>query len=260
MKMASKFRKGFSFIAFLFVALGMVSCRTYKKQIPTGSAFRTENVYVSLSYDHSKILNVFLLPLENPYEDPDLEVQRSDLSTSLLRNFAKFHYFHINCDKSFSLENRQKIVDLETGKIDAFKVGALGREYNAQAIMKVSISEYRPYFPMRMNIRALLLDSLTGERIWAFDEIFDSDDAEVVNGMRYWWNSRIAGGDETNRFSLSKLRPSFFMNYIFYTMADSYARTRVKNVKAIERLKVLEERKVKSIKEKEKRIYGRSSK
>lgn len=240
------------FLIFFSASLAFEGCRTYKKQIPTGSALSVENVYANVSYDHSQVSNVFLLPIENPYGNKQVFLSQNDFVTTILRNFGKFHYFHVAYDKDFPQKSGD-IIHLETGRIDRLKSGAIAKKYNSQALMKISISDYQPYFPMRMKVKALLVDALTGERIWAFNEVFDSDDANVVNGMRYWWNTHMAGGYEGNRFDLNKLRPSFFMNYVFYTMGDSYGQARVDNVAVIKEQKKLELEKMKEIEKKRKR-------
>ena len=100
-----------------------------------------------------------------------------------------------------------------------------------------------------------MLDPNTGERIWAFDQVFDADDAEVENSMRLWWNTRMAGGDSSNRYKLNKLRPRFFMNFVFYTLAGSYADFRVKQVQSITKEKKVQEKMKKSIEKRRKTAY-----
>lgn len=221
----------------LFVGLLMVSgCRTYLKEVPTGEPMQVDNIYASPTYDHSKILNLLVLPINNPLEDQEVDLHRDSLRLSVLRNFSKFNYFNVQFDKRFH-EMTDELIDLETGIYDRAKVGAIGQEYNAQALMQISIDEFRAYPPMRMKIKAMIVDSESGERVWAFDHVFDTDDANVMNAMRRWWNTRIAGGDVRNRFELSTVRPSIFTSFVFYSMAKSYGRARLDNVASIERQK-----------------------
>lgn len=214
--------------------LFLTTCQVYKKQVPTGSAFRASNVYSNLDYRHENLSNVYLLEIENKSKDPLVEGQRQNFENAILRSFAKFHYFNLQHDPFF--EN-SSLIDIDSGRVDNFKVGLLGEEKGAQAVLKVSLSQYRSYFPMRLHVKAVLVDCDTGQRIWAIDEVFDCDEARVVNGMRYWWNTHVAGGFSDNRFSLSSLRPEFFLNYVFYTVADSYAKVRIAAVKSVRREK-----------------------
>lgn len=238
-------------VFFLFVTLA--SCRPYEKEVPTGSPLTPENVYSNVAYDHSQVVNVLMLPIENTYGNPSVSELYEELGSSLLLNFSKFHYFNLFKEKE--LTTRDTIIDLGSSQVDRFKMGALAKANNAQAVLKVEISDFQPYYPMVMRVRGLLLDAFTGERIWEFSQVFDSDDAEVINAMRYWWNARMAGGDRSNRFDLSKLRPKFFMNYVFYTMADSYGSSRVANVQALKKQAKEDVRKEKRLEKKQNRAY-----
>jgi hypothetical protein len=214
---------------FLLISVG---CTRYAKEVPTGAPMRVDNVYANPYYDHSKLLNVLILPVDNFMERDELEFHRSQLTTAILRNWGKFNYFNVQFDPHY-METAGRIVDVDTGRLDRSKLGEVGRTYGAHAVLQISIDEFRPFPPMRMKVKAVLLDANTGERAWSFDHTFDSDDAEVVNALRYWWNTRMAGGDPRNRFEVSRVRPSVFANFVFYTMARSYGEKRVRNVEVI---------------------------
>lgn len=208
------------------------SCQPYKKQIPTGPGKQVQNVYSNPNIDHSKILNVLLLPIGNPLEARQISAQEREIVLNVLRNFGKFHYFNLQTIDKNKVE-ADEIINLETGNIDRFKVGELGKSYHAQAILKISLQELRTFMPLRMKIKAALIDSESGERIWAVDDVFDTEDANVVNAMRIWWNTRIAGGDSIEHFEASMVSPGFFMNFVLFELARSYAEMRIENVKAI---------------------------
>jgi len=224
-----------------FLLLGYVSllllvtagCTRYSKQIPTGSPIAIDNVYSNPYYDHSLITNVLLLPIDNFLEDEDFAFQRSHIRMAVLRSFGKFSYFNLHYDPRYPA-TAGRVLDLDSGEIDRIKIGEVGQLYRAQAVMQISIEDYRPFPPLRMKIKANLIDTDTGERIWSFDHMFDTDDANVVNGMRYWWNARMAGGDVRNYFEVSRIRPSLFAGYVFYTMAQTYGAARVRNMEVIE--------------------------
>jgi hypothetical protein len=211
-------------------------CHPYKKQIPTGPGKQVQNVYSNPNIDHSKILNVLLLPVGNPLEMRQISTQERGIILNILRNFGKFHYFNLQTIDKSKIEP-DEIINLETGEIDRFKVGDLGKNYHAQAILKVSLQELRTFMPLRMKIKAALIDTESGERIWAVDDVFDTEDANVVNAMRIWWNTRIAGGDSIEHFEASMVSPGFFMNFVLYELARSYSEMRIENVKAIAREK-----------------------
>ncbi len=232
-------------VAVLCALLGGISgCHPYKKQIPTGEPKRIQNAYSSPKYDHTHLLNVLVLPVDNPMRLNAVEMQEKEILLSVVRNMGKFNYFNLQ-----TLDEDQlapgTIIDLEAGEVNRLKLGELGKDHNAQAVLKVSVQDYQTFAPLRIKIKAALVDSQTGERIWAIDEVFDSQDAEVINGMRIWWNTRIsAGGSNTNYdFLANHISPGFFLNYVLYEVAQSYSEMRIANMKAVaqEREKLMQE-------------------
>lgn len=213
--------------------LSLTACGTYRVEQPTGEPLAIDNAYADPSYNHTKVVNVLILPVDNPTESYDLDRHAEDVVLAIQRNFGKFNYFNVHFDP-YHYDNAGRLIDLDTGRIDRVKLGEIGAQYGVQAVLKVSISEYRPYPPMRIKVKSWLVDTETGQRIWAFDHVFDADDANVVNALRCWWNKRMAGGDEQTRFRVSKIRPSVFSNFVFYTMANSYERSRILNVRAVQ--------------------------
>lgn len=208
-------------------------CTRYDKEIATGPPPPLHNVYANPTYDHSRLANVLLLPIDNFMVNESVEFHRKELTQSILRNFGKFNYFNISYDRYYP-EKAGRLLNLVTGEMDRIQLGEVGQTYRAQGVLQVMIDEFRAYPPMRLKVKAALIDTNTGERVWEFDHVFDADDSQVVNGMRIWWNTRVAGGDPRNRFEIGSLRPTVFANYVFYEMAQTYGKARVKNQKVVE--------------------------
>ncbi|MDF2576921.1 MAG: hypothetical protein K0S74_405 [Chlamydiales bacterium] len=221
----------------LIACLGVISsCHPYQKQIPTGFSIKLENVYANPKYDHSKVNNVLCLPIQNPLRNQQLIFAQNDIKLSLLRNFGKFNYFNIQYPTHME-ESMGEVVNLDTGTINRLKLGAIGEQFSTQAILQVSIMDYRPFTPMRLQLKAVLVDCQTGEKVWAADQVFDAQDAHVINGMRIWWNTYVAGGNANQRFSTSMINPSFFIDFALFNLAQSYGDARVKNTEAIDKIK-----------------------
>ncbi|MCB1135194.1 MAG: hypothetical protein KDK78_02895 [Chlamydiia bacterium] len=227
----------------VLVLLGLVSfcaCSTFhRREITSGPWMQTRNTYAHPAYPHRQVLNVLVLPVQNPQGSEDVELHRERLLQTAMNSFGKFGYFNLQYDPVF-FDTSGPLMDLDTGFIDRNKLGAVGTEYNADAVLQISVREFRPYPPMRMTVKAMLVDTNTGERIWHFDHVFDTDDNDVVNLMRIWWNDRMAGGKPENRFEFDRLRPSVLSSFVFYTMAQTYGDMRWDNVATIRALKEAE--------------------
>ena len=79
---------------------------------------------------------------------------------------------------------------------------------------------------MHITVRASLFDANRGDRIWSIDQVFDASDANVFNAIRLWWNDRKAGGTEI-RFEDRIVESTLFLDYVFYSVAESYGRSRI---------------------------------
>lgn len=222
----------------LFIAcicMGISSCNPYKKQIPTGFPIEIKNVYTNPQYDHSRITSVLALPIDNPSEQATTKFAALELQKTILRNFGKFNYFNIHTPNKV-YDQIKSPINLDSGTIDRLRIGALGDEYYVQGILHVSISDYRPYSPMHMHVKAILVDSSSGEKVWSIDQVFDMKDANVVNGFRCWWNSERSGGLPNSRFSMDLQNPNVFTEFVFHSIAKSYGLHRVKNHLEVKRM------------------------
>lgn len=223
-------------VGMLLCALLFSSCASHLRETTTGCYLRTSNTYAHPSYPHGKVLNVLLLPVDNPLGSEYVELHREALVQAAVRNWGKFNYFNVQFDPHFH-ERAGRIVDVNTGFVDRAKLGIIGQDYNVDAILQVSVGEFRPYPPLRMQAKAIMLDANTGERLWAFDHTFDTEDSDVMNLMRIWWNDRIAGGKDCNRFKGDCQRPSVLSAFVFYAMAQCYGDMRLDNVATMECLR-----------------------
>ncbi len=217
------------------LAIFLTGCVHFERAPLTGPVKQVDNCFANPCYNHAKLVNVLLLPLENIHAEEAIDYHHHELTESCIRGFSKFGYFNVQHDP---FVRSHPVVDLESGAIDRVELGELGNEYNADGVLKVSLVDFRPFDPMRLHVKAQLNDTATGERIWAFDEVFDSDDAEVINLMRTFWNTRSAGAHPESRFEVERLRPGFFSQFVFYTMAQSYGRVRAETLRAVEVLMI----------------------
>ena len=63
--------------------LTLMGCHPYTKEIPTGAAKVVDNVYSNPAYDHGKINNVFLLPLDNSMDNANVNRQNKEMVATL---------------------------------------------------------------------------------------------------------------------------------------------------------------------------------
>jgi hypothetical protein len=65
-------------------------------------------------------------------------------------------------------------------------MGAIRREFAADAVLFVDITVFRPYRPMALGFRAKLATVEATRLIWSFDDTFSTDNPTVANGARHF--------------------------------------------------------------------------
>ncbi len=61
---------------------------------------------------------------------------------------------------------------------------ALQREFDADAVLLVDLTVYRPHRPLALGFRAKLATLNSARLIWTFDNLFSAEDASVANAAR----------------------------------------------------------------------------
>ncbi|MDF2550143.1 MAG: hypothetical protein K0S07_1210 [Chlamydiales bacterium] len=207
----------------LLAAFALTGCHPCPKAL---LHHQKQDLYVASSYTNfqypiQNLKNVLLLPIDNPLQDPAIEMHREEISLSLLRNFSKKHLFNLQFDAKLAIP-KGPVVNLDTHAVDRFQLGAIGENYHADAALQVSIIDYLPYAPMRMKVKAMLVDTKTSETIWAFDHVFDTDQSATLLLLEDWWKSEMKKGDRRNHFDLATVRPSLFASFVFDCVAKSF--------------------------------------
>lgn len=75
------------------------------------------------------------------------------------------------------------------GTVDLDTILALRKRYEADAIIFGSITHYRPYEPMLLGVKVGMISTDTGLVIWSADGIFDSNENEVAELVKQYFES-----------------------------------------------------------------------
>jgi hypothetical protein len=73
------------------------------------------------------------------------------------------------------------------GSFDAVETRMLGETLNVDAILIGEIVEYRPYRPLAIGLRILMIDTRSGRVVWTVDETLDTDELAVANLARAYY-------------------------------------------------------------------------
>jgi TolB-like protein len=73
------------------------------------------------------------------------------------------------------------------GSFDAVQARLLGETFNVEAVIIGEIDEYRPYRPLAIGLRVVMIDTRSGRIVWTVDETLDTDELAVANLARAYY-------------------------------------------------------------------------
>lgn len=97
----------------------------------------------------------------------------------------------------------------------------LGEKYGAQAVMFVDVTSYFAYGPLRLGLRCKLAEVKSHALLWSFDEVYNTSNPAVANGLRKF---NLHNGRGNLPFDMSGdalTSPGVFADYV----ADTTFRT-----------------------------------
>lgn len=186
--------------------------------IPMGESYVPDNLY-SVDRLPEEVRRVAILPLFCEQLD---RTDRERLDEQLRLQLLQAGRFELVSVSSVQLEHAigvhqwssQSVVPVEL-------VQYLRDELRVDAVFQFDLTEYRPYRPYRVGVRARLFDLATGVKLWAVDEVLSSDQASVIVAARKYATKqaqqRYPYGD-----SYAALRgPMHFSRFVFSSLVQT---------------------------------------
>lgn len=84
------------------------------------------------------------------------------------------------------------------------------KDYDADGLLWVGLTHYAPYVPLKLGVRAQLLEISTARILWMVEELFDSQDDRVERHVKDFQTQNTF---ETLN-NLGQLSPRFFGTYV----------------------------------------------
>ena len=147
--------------------------------------FRADNIFAAPGKLSAKILRVAVLPLAAEKALGELPEGCEALSPVVWDQAVKSKRFEavtVNADKLRAAMGRSAWTGSEVLPADFYDY--LRREYACDAVLFGEITTYRAYAPLAVGWRFKLVDTHTGQVIWAADEIFDAADKKVAKAAQ----------------------------------------------------------------------------
>lgn len=208
----------------LFILVLLTACtpsQRAKIQENNTPSFNPTNTY-SVSSLPSHIHRVVCLPIfSNDLEWTTLE----PINEAFQTEFIKTELFEV-----ISLK-RSKLIEIfdtpqfgSNGVFPADFIEKIKEQTQADALVLVDITHFRPYKPISIGVRAKLISLINNTLIWSFDCMFDAGDARVAIGAKRY-QQRFLSQPYPLHESISILQsPRKFSHYVAFTTFQNLLR------------------------------------
>ncbi|MBE7445073.1 MAG: hypothetical protein HS132_07430 [Planctomycetia bacterium] len=132
------------------------------------------------------IRRVLLLPFEYDVDREAIIEEVTEAFAVELRKTGSFEVVVFTEKKTTLTPERDIWVK---GTIDLNTILTLKKLYDADAIVFGSITHYRPYEPMLLGVKVGMISTDTGIVVWSADGIFDSNENEVAELVKHYFES-----------------------------------------------------------------------
>lgn len=204
-------------VSLLLIAGLLSGCfRSKREQIPfLQSEYFPKNVSYRMSA--GSILRVVVAPLFNY----GAEISADDLR-KVERSFNRA-LLQKGCFECI-FENDIPFVDYAR-TIPGSLFEQLIKQYNADAILFMGLTQYSPYTPIQLGTRMQLIELCSNKIIWGIDEVFDASQEKIYFGVKHYQRAHTLNSFETLD-DLGQLSPEYFSDYvgqkIYETLPESF--------------------------------------
>jgi len=183
--------------------------------IPIGEAYEPTNLY-AVEQLPASLRQVVVLPV---HASPDLQVDTATMRARVLSELRKAGRFEV---LELSPERLDQLVGRESFSSQApFPPAVLNyvvNELGADGVLQAEITNYRPYRPMVVGVRARLFDAGSGKPLWVIDEVFDAGSRKVdVAARRYSLDEAHQRYPYTDSYAALR-GPGAFSGFVLYTV------------------------------------------
>ncbi|NLK41248.1 MAG: hypothetical protein GX298_04245, partial [Planctomycetes bacterium] len=197
-------------------AFGMVLASGCQKlvfvQLP-----RTDHYYVNPQVDFTTIGRIALLELDNQTAQPDL----SETFTQVLADaLGKRHLFSVQkVMRTDPLWQTQQLDNISSYSLD--DLAAARGTLKVDAILFGQIRHYMSFPHLQIAINLKMVDTRSGKLIWAFEDVWDSNDKQVQGRMEKYFKEQMRTGYEPMNWQILITSPRAFANFVAYEIAET---------------------------------------
>ncbi len=182
---------------------------------PIGSSYEPANIYSGETLPAS-VRTVVVLPPETG--DLPFEVTPGIVEELLgtLRAEGRFAVVRFSEEALYEVIGREQLGMEEA--IPTVLLSHLMEQYEADAILHLGITAYRPYKPLLLGVQGRLFGTSSGTVFWSCDEIFDAGDRRVLRGARKYAEEYLDQAYPLQSSYSTLISPRRFAGYVGHSL------------------------------------------
>lgn len=178
----------------------------------SGPFYRPPNVQGAPKLPET-VRRIALLPSAAQFPVTEETLTRIDQSLALgLSHAARAEVTPVTRDQLAYLTGARQW--LSTAVLPSNFLSKIDGATGADAVLLIDIIDYSPYPPLRIGIRAKLVQFSTGQVLWAFDNLFDASNPEVTNAARRYHSQGDPVKNPADLSSTILQNPTRFAAYV----------------------------------------------
>ena len=178
---------------------------------------RTNHYYINPRANFTTVGRVVLLELENLSARQELS---EILSQTLADGLNKQHLFSVQT--VMHSDPIWQTLNLDNIKAQALDdLAALRQTLNVGGVLFGTIQRYQSFPHLQVSINLKLVDTRSGQLLWAFEDVWDSGDKAVENRMRKFFEEQMRSGYEPMDWQIMLLSPRAFERFVVYEITET---------------------------------------
>ncbi len=179
----------------------------------SGPFFQARN-FQAVAALPAQVRRVVVLPVAD--DGKLLESSLNTLDSVVMEALTKTQRFEcvpVSRDDFFQFAKSRAVRSVDVLPYDFFP--KLAAHFGAEAVLFVDITNYSPYAPLTIGIRAKLARLDDRSLLWSIDQTFSAADPSVANSARRHWIETQVLGSPTDLSQTVLQTPSRFASYAF---------------------------------------------
>jgi hypothetical protein len=178
---------------------------------------RTGHYYINPRANFPTVGRVVLLELDNLSARQEI----SEILTQVLADeLGKRHLFSIQ--KVMRSDHVWQSLNLDNMKAHTLDDLAAARQtLGTDAVIFGSIQRYMPFPNLQMSLNLKLIDTRSGQLLWAFEDVWDSSDKAVEQRMQVYFSEQMRTGYEPMDWKILITSPRAFERFVAFEVAQT---------------------------------------